>query len=662
MEEFHFIRPWCLLAIIPALLLCATLFRSAMQGSQWHQHIDARLLPYLLDGKTTKAQKTPLLLLCGLWILASIAIAGPTWERKTQPVQRDTSALVILWDLSPSMYAQDIKPSRLVRARLKLMDVLNARKEGLTALITYSGDAHVVTPLTDDTRTIKSLLPGIDPSIMPEIGNNPEAALERAIKLLKESNINKGAIVFVTDGIPSSAFRTLRGIARSSQHRVAVWGIGTDAGAPIPLPQGGFYKNSRGEIIVAKTSVEELNDAAIEMTGIFIPFSDSQQDIDTIVSYASERYTKESEAHKRQFDQWIDMGPWLALFLLPFAMLAFRKGWVLSIIFVSSAMLPEPSYALQWSDLWRTQDQQGQELLENQEYESAADTFKNPDWKAIANYKSGNFEAASEQFSKGSNAEDFYNLANTLTHQGKYDDAIKAFDEALKRNPNFSEAKENKHVAEQLKQLEEQQQNQSNQESGENGENQEQQDGQKQDGQQGDSQNSQSQNGDQQEGESGENQNTQNGEQNNSKDSENDSSSQNADASQMNEAQKQALEKHYQQDEAQEKQDASSTMAQATPAPESDDAKEEQKAAQALAQEKSDQENSDQLSEQQIATMQMTNEEKEQQQALQQWLRKVPDDPSGLLRNKFRYEYQKRLRESQSTRLRSPNEQDDERW
>ncbi len=659
MEEFHFIRPWCLLAIIPALLLCASLFRSAMQSSQWHQHIDPRLLPFLLDGKTTKAQKAPILILCALWILAAIAIAGPTWERKSQPVQRDTSALVILWDLSPSMYAQDIKPSRLVRARLKLMDVLNARKEGLTALITYSGDAHVVTPLTDDTRTIKSLLPGIDPSIMPEIGNNPEAALERAMRLLKESSINKGTIVFVTDGIPSGAFGTLRSTARATQHRIAVWGIGTEAGAPIPLPQGGFFKNNRGDIIVAKTSIDDLNDAAIEMRGIYIPFSDSQQDIDNIIRYASERYTRESEAHKRQFDQWLDMGPWLALFILPFAMLAFRKGWILSILFVSTAMLPKPSYALQWSDLWLNQDQQGQELLEKQEYENAVKEFKDPNWKAIANYKSGNFEDAGNQFSKGSKAEDFYNLANSLTHQGKYDEAIAAFDEALKRSPDFSEAKENKHIAEQLKQLEEQQQNQSNQESGDN---QEQQEQQQQDGQQQEGENSQSQDSQNQDGQSSENQNAQSGEQSDSKDSESDSSQQNADDSQMSDAQKQALDQHYQQNENQEKQEQSSAMAQPSPSPENGDAEEEQKSAQQLAQEQADQQNQDQLSEQQIATMKMTNEEKEQQQALQQWLRKVPDDPSGLLRNKFRYEYQKRLRESQGNRLRSPNEQDEERW
>lgn len=653
MEEFHFIRPWCLLAIIPALMLCAALFRTAMRGTQWHEHIDQRLLPYLLDGKTTKAQKTPLIILCVLWVIASLAIAGPTWERKEQPVQRDTSALVILWDLSPSMYAQDVKPSRLVRARLKLMDVLNSRKEGLTALITYSGDAHVVTPLTDDTRTIKSLLPGIDPSIMPEIGNNPEAALERALKLLQESSITKGTILFVTDGIPESALPTLRSTVRPTLHRVAVWGIGTEIGAPIPLPQGGFFKNSRGEIIVAKTDVDTLSDAAIEMRGIFVPFSDSQHDIDTIVNYSSESYAKETEKHNRQFDQWLDMGPWLALFMLPFAMLAFRKGWVLGVVFLGFFVQPETSYAFQWNDLWQTKDQQGQALIKENDFENAAETFENPEWKAVADYKSGNFESASEQFSKGSTAADFYNLANSLTHQGEYDKAIAAFDEALKRNPEFSEAQDNKTIAEQLKQLQEQQQNQSEQQNGENqesGENQQEQNSQNSQNQQGENQQGDNQQGDNQQSQNSDsNESQSNAEQSEGEQSQEDQdngeqSQQSAQQSEMTEEQKQALQQHYQQKEN-----------------EDENTESDQQLAQQQ-EEQAQQENPEQMTEQQIATMQMSNEEKEQQQALQQWLRKVPDDPSGLLRNKFRYEYQKRLRESQSTRLRAPGEEDDERW
>lgn len=637
--NFHFLRPLWLLAALPIALIFMGMLAQYKRNTQWTSLIDERLLPYLLDGQFSKTQKTPVYGLLALWLLGTIALAGPTWQQKPQPVQKNVSSMVVLWDMSPSMYAQDIKPSRLVRSRLKLRDLLDQRKEGLTALIAYSGEAHVVTPLTDDTRTIKSLLPGIDPSVMPSKGSNPESALDLAIELLAETGITRGDIVFATDGIAPDALVTLSDSIRQTSHRVSVWGIGTAQGAPIPLPSGGFAKSRRGEIVVAKVDDEQLSDAAVSMKGVYIPFTTDDSDIKSLLHFGLGQTEKETKADgsARVFDQWLEQGHWLVILILPFAALAFRRGWMICLLPVF--MYTPKSSALGWQDLWQTKDQQAQQLLQQGQAQAASETFKNPDWKAIADYKTGNFETAGEQFSQGTDAKANYNYGNALTHQGKYDDAIAAYNKALELNPSFKNAEDNRTIAEQLKKMAEQQQD---------GDGDEQQDGENQDQQEQSKDQQQNANNDQQKDQQSDSDKQQNNDQQQS-DSEQDSE------------QTEDEPKDQQQQDQQNNENIDEQQKQALD--QQYDQKPEEQETQQAQQQKEQQENQEAKEEQQqvLASQQMTEEEKEQQQALQQWLRKVPDDPSGLLRNKFKYEYQKRRREMQSRSRRAPNTEQ-ERW
>lgn len=654
LENFHFIRPWALLLLPLCFLAFWVLMHFEKRSSEWRSLIDKSLLPYLLEGKISQTKKMPYYGLLSLLIVLCLALAGPTWEKKPQPVQRDTSSLVILWDLSPSMYSQDIKPSRVVRARLKLSDLLDERKDGLTALIAYSGDAHVVTPLTDDTKTIKNLLTGLSPAIMPSKGSNPEHALETAIELLKDTNIQKGDIVFITDDIPYSAFTELRSISAQAQHRITVWGIGTSEGAPIPLPQGGFAKNTRGEIVVARVDHQGLSEAAVNMGGAYIPFSDDSSDIESIMHFGfklGNTNTAESE-NERLMDQWKEVGHWLVLACLPFAALAFRRGWLM-IFLCGVLVLPEKSYAFQWQDLWLNKNQQAQRLLDAEQPDAAAQTFKNKDWKAIANYKSGDFESAQKHFEQLDGSDNLYNLGNSLTHQGQYDAAITAFEKAINQKESFPEAEKNLAIAKKLKELEEQQQNQDSQD-GQQGENSDQQQDNQAQGNQNQEQHSQDQRdqNDQQQNsqqqESQENNDSQQGgsqENNQEQSSDNAQNQQGDQAADEQEKDQQALEDHYQQNEEN---------------PDSSEQKQQQ--AQLLEQSESESDPNKQQGQALVQTK-MSQEEMEQQQALEQWLRRVPDDPSGLLREKFKHEYNKRRRENFEQRLRSPNDMGvEERW
>ena len=172
---------WLALLIIPAVWLA---IKASGARGDWSKVIDPELLSHLLqDSAARETRRAHWLVPLGL-VLAILGIAGPSFSKIDVPVFQRADALVIVLDLSASMSAADIQPSRVQRARQKILDILSQRNEGVTGLVVYAGDAHVVAPLTDDRRTIENLLPALDPAIMPLPGSNPTAALEAAIDLL----------------------------------------------------------------------------------------------------------------------------------------------------------------------------------------------------------------------------------------------------------------------------------------------------------------------------------------------------------------------------------------------------------------------------------------------------------------------------------------------
>jgi len=668
-SQFHFIRPAWLLLMIPALSLGIYLLRQRSRSQQWEQVVAPHLLPFLIDGNTGPIKRAPAIALLIAWLLGSLAMAGPTWQRLPQPLYRESSALVLIWDLSPSMLAEDVKPSRLVRARLKLIDLLKQRKEGLTALIAYSGEAHVVTPLTDDTETIISLLHGLDPGILPSTGSNAEMALELANQLLKDSGIVSGDILYLTDGIDKSAHAEMASLHDGTKHTVSVWGIGSAEGAPIPLSNGGFAYDRNRQMVIARLNDDELSDIATELGGIYIPFSQTESDLEIINSFVLKPKLNDSLKTSHEFDQWREFGPTLILMVLPFAVFAFRKGWLFSILAIFT-LLPttQPAYALGWNDLWKTKDQQAYEMIQENP-QKAANLFKNKDWKAIANYKSGNYQKALEGFD-GVAAEDHFNRGTALTHLGQYDAAIEEFSKALEKQPEYAEAKNNLKIAEQLKALAEAEQQKQDQNQGDgqaddqnpsdNSKQSEQSDSQQSDSQQADSQQANpektdSQQSEQQQSEqqqASQDQQNQNSQQNDSQQANNDQQDRSEQQQTLNEKQQKALQEKYANQSEKNKSDSSN------------DENTENKYAMTEKDEKDSETESDKkLNIAREDSAPQDDQEREQQQSLQQWLRKVPDNPSGLLRNKFQYEHYQRNREFRQKYQQTPGgDTTEERW
>ena len=204
LANFHFIRPYWLMAFIPLILVLFLLRRQDRRTNAWEEVIDPSLLPYLLQ-KTDLEKANFLTWLFFFWALIVVALAGPAWQKIPQPVQEKDDALIIVLDLTKSMLAEDVKPNRLTRAKRKIIDILRARDEGETALVVYSGSAFAVSPLSDDSKTISGMIPSLSPEIMPSPGSSLKKAIDKSVQLFRDAGKLSGKILVITDEITDKA-------------------------------------------------------------------------------------------------------------------------------------------------------------------------------------------------------------------------------------------------------------------------------------------------------------------------------------------------------------------------------------------------------------------------------------------------------------------------
>ena len=573
LSEFHFIRAEYLFALIPLLIIIAFALKHKLKQGDWADVCDAELLPYILQQKPSQQNHWMLMSLSLAALLAIIALAGPTWERLESPVFRNDAALVIALNLSQTMDAQDIKPSRIVRARYKIADILRQRKDGLTALLVYSGDAFTVTPLTADVATIESQLSALETRIMPSTGNNTAAALTLAVALLQQGAQQQGDIFLITGGIDDQDPDDLLKFVGSYQ--LSVLGVGTEQGAPITLAHGGFLQDSSGNIVLPSLLNSQLNQLAKAGHGVYQQISGGDQDINALMAGLNNASTSDSKPQSSGLiEQWRDQGHWLLWLVLPLAALSFRKGF-LSLALLLILPMPQTSYAVSWQDVWLNKDQQAQQAFEQQKFEQAAGLFQSPQWKAAAQYKAGQYQQAAETLNDINSADASYNKANALAKAGQLEAALKAYQQALTLNPSDEDAQHNlKQVEEALKQQKDQQESDKGTKPKDN-------------------------------------------KQSSSSDKSSESKDTEQKSDQQQPPQDQAPKSSEQEKSEEENEGASS------PSEQSKDDEQQEESEQAA----------------------QTNSSDEQKQANEQWLNRIKDDPAGLLKRKFKYQYGQRNRQ-----------------
>jgi Ca-activated chloride channel family protein len=631
-EHLHFLRPLWLLTLLPLAWILWRYWHRQQRGGAWQSVCDPHLLPHLLVGTNARTTRTPIVLLGMAGLLTIIALAGPVWSKLPQPVYHNSAATVVLLSLSETMNTPDLKPTRLERAKLKLLDFLQRQREGQTALIAYAGEAYVVSPLTDDAATIESLVTALDSTTMPVAGDNLSEALNKANALLDQDGIYKGGrVLLITDSAGDSAALKRAAALQHKGRVLSVLAVGTQQGAPIAAAGGGFVKDSSGAIVISMLNLPALEKLAAAGHGRVVTLTTSDDDLNNLwpTSQAS-RFKPQHPGMQHAADVWREQGPWLLLLVLPLVALVWRQGW-LAIIVLAVTVQPHPAQASTWDNLWARPDQQAYRALQHGDAKTAATLFKDSRWRSVAQYRAGNYSAAATGFGGEHTPDALYNQGNALARAGKLAEAAQNYRKVLQQQPSNQDAQHNLKIVEDL--LKRQQQNKK---SAPNKNHRDQQQGK-----------GQQQNKDQN-GQAGQKQQAQQGQPKQQQ-----TNNQRGQSGQHQPAQAQA-------DNAQKQQDKQTAQASKTGSTQQDQNKQagaNQNSASAQA--KSDDARDDkqkQVQQQQAnanktetkqdqhagAVAHDTTAKSESAQAMQQWLRRIPDDPGGLLRRKFLLLHQQR--------------------
>ncbi len=580
LADFHWLRPAWLLAIPVIVVVAVMLARRQLGAGKWRDIIDPELIPHVLSRTPGRGRDQRWWLFGLAGVVAAAALAGPAWQRIDQPVFRAEQALVIALDLSRSMDARDIEPSRLSRAKLKILGILDRREGGQTALLVYTSNAFTVTPLTDDVDTIAALVNSLSTDIMPSRGSYPEVGIRKGQALLEQSGVAFGEVLLIADGGASPAAEKAARDLVDAGFTLSVMGVGTREGAPIPRLAGGFVTDNRGKIAVARLEERGLSDLATAGGGRFAVLSADDRDLDHLLSGEVAAAAAAGD-DTLATDQWREEGPWLVLLLLPLAALAFRKGWVLVlVVFIA----PLPAHASLWDDLWLNKDQQARKALEEGNAADAAALFDDTEWRGVARYRAGDYSGSADEFQVNDNTRNLYNFGNAMAQKGDFDAAIEAYEQVLEREPGNEDAQYN---LDYVRQLQEQQQQQDQQTQGD------------------DQQSTQNPGGDGQQSD--------------------------GDGEQSEEGSEGASESEQQAENSDSMQRGEEEMSE-------EDLQALQEELQRAAEEAQQGEQPQQMSAAELAEL---RQQQEQQQAMEQWLRRIPDDPGGLLRRKFRYQYQR---------------------
>lgn len=427
LSEFHFLRPEMLWLLIPFAVVIYLNWNEISKQQQGLGRIPEHLRKILEIGDSKWLRNLPIKVIAIACVIAVLIIAGPSWTKQPSPFGEDKADLIVVLDTSSSMLQSDVAPSRLALAKFKLQDLLEQREGGRTALVLYSGSAHIAMPLTKDSKVFESLFAAIEPQLMPRDGKFAHYTLPLIDKLTSNDS-RATTVLLVTDGLSQQAQQHIEHYFEQRTHQLIIWGMG-DSDKPSGIP-------------FESESLEEL---AAKAGGYYRVVSTDNKDVEQV----SRRINSQLQISTESAMPWKDSGYPLTFVLAAIYLLWFRKGWLVKWCLVAtigiSGLAPTSAMADEWrfTDLWLTKDQQGQILYNDGEFKQAAEVFESSKWKAISYFKAGNYLLAQEYFLRSDDLYSRFGAATALAHQREYVAARKAFKGILEQNPDYPGAHEN---------------------------------------------------------------------------------------------------------------------------------------------------------------------------------------------------------------------------
>lgn len=440
----EFLRPGWLLALPVALALLWAWWRAHAGTAPWRRIVDPELLATLTA--RTSARAAPAIAAAAL-VLACLALAGPSWRTQPAPQVRDLSARIVVLDLSPSMDATDVAPSRIARARAAVADLLHGSGHAQLGLVVFGADAFAVAPLVTDAAALVHLLKGLGTATVPRAGSRPDLGLDMARSLLERPGVAGGDVILVGDSAGDA--RTLASARQlaADDFPVSVLAVGTPEGGPVRLARGRLARTENGAILVVKPELAALERVAHAGGGQFRLLRANGPT--PRLARGASAWTVAPAAPSRRASVPLDDGIWFVLLALPFAALLFRRGWLMGLaaFALTFAASPPPAQAFDWHDLWQRPDQQAARAFAGGEagaHEALLARLEpGSPWRGLLLYRSGKYAQAAALFARGDSADAWYNRGNALALEGRLEAAADAYVAALERSPSMRDARFN---------------------------------------------------------------------------------------------------------------------------------------------------------------------------------------------------------------------------
>jgi Ca-activated chloride channel family protein len=316
MQHFHFLRPYWLLAFVIIAYIIRAFSMRDDSLAQWRSLMSAQVLSHLTVSGNSNNWLSPQKMSLILAIPLCIVLMGPTWQQQPSPFSENNAPLIIALDVSKTMEQGDVQPSRLLRAKQKIIELLELRGDSKMALIAFAGSAHVVMPITNDREMIRHFLDALSEKIMPLSGKLPEAIIPLVDGLLTSSPV-PGTVLLIGDGATANTVSAFKRYFDKQAAQLLVWGIGKSAQSE----EGSAALTSD----IIPLQLEQLKALTSESHGRLILMSNDNSDVKKINNYIKHNLVIVDDNSR----PWHDSGYPILFVVAVIFLFWFRKGWTL---------------------------------------------------------------------------------------------------------------------------------------------------------------------------------------------------------------------------------------------------------------------------------------------------------------------------------------------
>jgi len=316
MQHFHFLRPYWLIAFIIIIYIVRAFSLRDDSLAQWRPLMSAQVLSHLTVSGNNNNWLSPQKMSLILAIPLCIVLMGPTWQQQPSPFSENNAPLIIALDVSKTMEQADVQPSRLLRAKQKIIELLELRGDSKTALIAFAGSAHVVMPITNDREMIRHFLDALSEKIMPIPGKLPESIIPLVDNLLTSSPI-PGTVLIIGDGATSNTVNAFKSFFDKQAAQLLVWGIGKSTESE--------EKSDDLTTTIIPLQLEQLKALTNESNGRLILMSNDNSDVSRVNNYIKHNLVIVDDNSR----PWHDSGYPMLFVVAVIFLFWFRKGWTL---------------------------------------------------------------------------------------------------------------------------------------------------------------------------------------------------------------------------------------------------------------------------------------------------------------------------------------------